>query len=73
MALTCPRCQGTGFRGRLGVFELLEIDDDLRALILVRADGAALRARALAKGMKTMFAKALLGETTLDEVLRVTL
>jgi type II secretory ATPase GspE/PulE/Tfp pilus assembly ATPase PilB-like protein len=37
------------------VFELLAIDDDLRALILARDDGAVLRTRALAKGMKTMF------------------
>ena len=53
-------------------YRLLDLRD--RALILARADGGALRAGALAKGMKTMYqdglAKALLGQTTLDEVLR---
>jgi type II secretory ATPase GspE/PulE/Tfp pilus assembly ATPase PilB-like protein len=71
----CRQCLGTGFRGRLGVFELFEVEDDIRALVMERASGAAIRAAALARGMKTMFqdglAKAFLGETTLEEVFRV--
>lgn len=71
----CSQCHGSGFRGRLGVFELFEIDDQIRGMIMERRDASALRAAAKAKGMKTMFedglAKALLGETTLEEVFRV--
>jgi type II secretory ATPase GspE/PulE/Tfp pilus assembly ATPase PilB-like protein len=73
----CPQCHGSGFLGRLGLFELFEIDDEARELIMQRAPGSALRTRAVARGMKTMFqdglAKALLGQTTLDEVFRVAL
>jgi general secretion pathway protein E len=71
----CAQCQGSGFRGRLGVFELFEVDDQIRAMIMERQDATAVRAAAIAKGMKTMFqdglAKAFLGETTLEEVFRV--
>jgi type II secretory ATPase GspE/PulE/Tfp pilus assembly ATPase PilB-like protein len=70
----CPRCLGTGFRGRIGIFELFEVDDEIRGLIMQRSSASALRAAAVAKGMITMFqdglAKAFLGETTIDEVLR---
>jgi type II secretory ATPase GspE/PulE/Tfp pilus assembly ATPase PilB-like protein len=73
----CPQCSGTGFRGRLGVFELFEIDDRARGMIMERRDAAAIRAAAIARGMKTMFqdglAKVFLGETTLEEVARVAL
>ena len=73
----CPQCSGTGFRGRLGAFELFEIDDRVRGMIMARQDAAAIRAAAIAGGMKTMFqdglAKVLLGETTLEEVWRVAL
>jgi type IV pilus assembly protein PilB len=73
----CDRCNGTGYRGRLGVFELLHVSDPIRALILDRRRAAsAIRAAAIAEGMTTMFedalAKAFLGETTLDEAVRAT-
>jgi type II secretory ATPase GspE/PulE/Tfp pilus assembly ATPase PilB-like protein/GAF domain-containing protein len=71
----CPQCSGSGFRGRIGLFELYEVDAEARDLIMARASAAALREAALASGMTTMFqdglSKALLGETTLEEVLRV--
>jgi type II secretory ATPase GspE/PulE/Tfp pilus assembly ATPase PilB-like protein len=71
----CAQCLGSGFRGRLGLFELFEVDETLREMIMTRTSGAHIRAAALAGGMKTMFqdglAKALLGETTVEEVLRV--
>ena len=71
----CPQCNGSGFRGRAGVFELFEIDDRIRAMIMERRDAATIRAEVITRGMKTMFqdglAKALLGETTLEEVFRV--
>ncbi len=71
----CRQCGGRGFRGRLGVFELFEINDRIRGMIMERRDASAIRTVAIADGMKTMFqdglAKVLLGETTVEEVLRV--
>ena len=73
----CPQCLSTGYRGRMGVFELFEIDDYIRELILARSDSSALRKAAVARGMRTMFwdglAKAFMGETTIDEIFRVAL
>lgn len=73
----CLQCGWRGFRGRLGVFELFEIDDGIRRLIMERADASAIREAAIARGMKTMFqdglGKVFLGETTLEEVFRVAL
>jgi type IV pilus assembly protein PilB len=73
----CSQCLGTGYRGRMGVFELFEIDDDVRALILERADASKIRKTAIANGMRTMFwdglAKAFMGETTIEEIFRVAL
>jgi type IV pilus assembly protein PilB len=70
----CAQCQNTGFRGRLGLFELFEVDDQIRAMIMDRQNTSAIRAFALSRGMKTMFqdglAKVILGETSLTEVLR---
>ena len=71
----CPQCQGSGFRGRIGLFELFSVDDEARRLIMERRDGGAIRAAAVQAGMRTMYedglAKVLLGETTLEEVYRV--
>ena len=73
----CAQCNGSGFRGRAGVYELFEIDERIRGMIMERRDAASIRAEAIARGMKTMFqdglAKALLGDTTLEEVFRVAL
>jgi type IV pilus assembly protein PilB len=71
----CGYCHGTGFRGRVGVFELIETSDDLRKMIMERKDAAAVRAAAVGCGMKTLFqdglTKAFLGQTTVEEVFRV--
>ncbi|MFL5542616.1 MAG: GspE/PulE family protein, partial [Longimicrobiaceae bacterium] len=71
----CRACRGTGFRGRLGVFELLEMDDGLREAVARRAPQAELRERARAAGMRPLRAdaweKVNQGLTTVDEVLRV--
>jgi type II secretory ATPase GspE/PulE/Tfp pilus assembly ATPase PilB-like protein len=71
----CRACRGTGFRGRVGVFELLEMDDAVREAVAARAPQAELRARALAAGMRPLRAdaweKVIRGLTTVDEVLRV--
>jgi len=73
----CIQCGSTGFRGRLGIFELFEIDDEIRHMMTRREDAMTIRAAAVASGMKTLFqdglAKALLGQTTLEEVFRVAL
>jgi type II secretory ATPase GspE/PulE/Tfp pilus assembly ATPase PilB-like protein len=73
----CGQCAGSGFRGRIGVFELFEVDEAIRAMIMERRDAGTIRDAAMARGMKTMFqdglGKALLGETTLEEVFRVAL
>lgn len=70
----CRACNGTGFRGRLGVYELFEVDQQARSMIMERRDAAAIRRTKIAGGMKTMFqdglAKVLMGETTLEEVSR---
>lgn len=73
----CSQCQGSGFAGRVGIFELFEVTEGARDLIMQRKPGSAIRAMAVANGMKTMFqdglAKAFLGETTLEEVFRASL
>ncbi len=71
----CGMCAYTGYHGRLGIFELLVIDDAIRKLILARADAAQIRDAARAGGMATLLddgtRKAGAGVTTLAEVLRV--
>jgi type IV pilus assembly protein PilB len=71
----CPQCAGTGYRRRLGVFEVMEVNDEIRDMIRQRRDSGLLREAAIRGGMTTMFqdglAKAFLGETTLEEVFRV--
>ncbi|RMD52313.1 MAG: type II secretion system protein GspE, partial [Nitrospirae bacterium] len=74
--LGCEKCAETGFRGRTGIFELLPIDDDIRELILSKADASQLMKRAREKGMRTLIEdgmrKVKAGITTMSEVLRVT-
>lgn len=72
----CPKCGGTGYMGRTGVFELLTMTDDIRHMITEKADAISIRDAAVSKGMKALradgFEKALAGVTTIEEVLRVT-
>ena len=72
----CDACRGTGFSGRLGLFELLVLDDACRHLVQSRANAAAIRDLGLKSGMHLLAMDGLLkvhqGITTLDEVLRVT-
>jgi general secretion pathway protein E len=71
----CPACRGTGYRGRVGVFELLVMDDPLRDAVARRATRPELHAAALAGGMRPLRAdgweKVKSGITTVEEVLRV--
>jgi general secretion pathway protein E len=72
----CEKCAFTGYLGRLGIFELLVIDDNIRRLILKTTDAAELRKMAIKLGMKTILEdgndKVRKGITTLSEVYRVT-
>ena len=72
----CVRCHQTGYRGRTGIFELLEVDDDLRELIKNRAAKRDYREKIRAAGLiplrETAVLKAMAGITSLEEVLRVT-
>jgi general secretion pathway protein E len=72
----CPSCMQTGYRDRLGIFELLVITEPIRELILQRAKSSSIKVAGMADGMTSLrangIAKALGGETTLDEVARVT-
>ncbi len=72
----CSACGNTGFRGRIALFELLEMDDEISRLILVRAEAREVHRAAVAAGMRTMLAdgiaKAQAGLTTVEEILRVT-
>lgn len=71
----CSHCNFTGYRGRTGIFEMLEVTDAIRNLIMGKASAAAIKARAREEGMRTMLedglAKVSKGVTTIDEVLRV--
>jgi len=72
----CERCGGTGYRGRVGVFEVLQIDESVRGLINAQTDGNAVDKAAVEAGMTTMVddgvAKCRAGITSANEVLRVT-
>ncbi|MEJ2374289.1 MAG: GspE/PulE family protein [Pseudolabrys sp.] len=72
----CERCNGTGYRGRTGVFEVLEITEEIRELMKSTPDSATIRRAARDAGMTTMFedgaAKCLAGITSPAEVFRVT-
>jgi general secretion pathway protein E len=72
----CPSCFGTGYQGRIGIFELLTVDEQIRQLIMNRAKASTIKAAALDGGMQTLrqdgAAKVLEGITSCEEVLRVT-
>lgn len=75
-AVGCSHCQHTGYRGRLGIYELVEVSEALRVLVLEQAGLPALREQARTEGYRDMFLdgliKARAGLTTIEEVLRVT-
>ncbi len=71
----CDRCRGTGYRGRIGIFEILKPNDELHELVLKRESTRTLTQCARRHGMRTLqqsgWEKVQAGHTTLDEVLRV--
>jgi len=72
----CEKCNETGYLGRIGIFELLVVDSDVRQMIAERVSAQDIKNVAAGKGVKTLFEdglqKALQGVTSLQEVLRVT-
>jgi len=73
----CSVCNFTGYKGRIGVFEVLTVSESIRKLIASKADADELQKKAIAEDMTTMFEdgvrKALQGLTTTEEVLKVTI
>jgi type IV pilus assembly protein PilB len=73
----CPHCQGNGYKGRVGVYEILSMNDNLAAAVAKRATTDVMRRLALENGMKTLLGYGLdlvrEGHTTLDEVERMLL
>jgi len=74
-AVGCNSCSNTGYRGRLGLHEVMPLTDELEQLIVTRATGTEMRELALAQGMIALrddgWSKAAQGLTTVEEVLRV--
>jgi len=72
----CSNCNNTGYRGRVGLFEVMEISDEIRELILSGASAMELRRKAIEEGMLTLrlsgLQKIRAGETTVEEVVRET-
>ncbi|UCD15786.1 MAG: Flp pilus assembly complex ATPase component TadA [Candidatus Omnitrophota bacterium] len=72
----CSKCMNTGYKGRVGIFELLVVDDNIRKLINARAPGDEIRKQALKTGMVSLkesgLQKVRQAITTIEEVLRVT-
>ncbi|MCG6898288.1 MAG: type II secretion system ATPase GspE [Thiocapsa sp.] len=74
-AVGCDECNGTGYRGRLVITEVLVMTDQIRKAVLSHATATEIRRIAVLEGMETMYLdglrKALQGRTTIEEVLRV--
>lgn len=71
----CSRCRGTGYRGRIGIHEVLGLDPELKEMIMRNASVDEIHTAAVQAGMRSLrddgYAKALSGETSLEEVARV--
>jgi len=72
----CKACVNTGFSGRVGIFEVLEMKDNIQKLVMEKANAGEIQTQAIKNGMTTMLEdginKALVGVTTLEEVIRAT-
>ncbi len=73
----CTVCNSTGYKGRCGLYEVMEVDDEIRELILVGASAVELKKKAIERGMLTLrrsgLVKIMEGVTTLEEVARETI
>ncbi len=72
----CENCGGVGYIGRMGIYEVLEVDETMQKMLVGRSTADDIQATAIRNGMLTMqqdgFVKALMGKTTIEEILRVT-
>jgi len=72
----CDECRGTGYRGRIGIYELFVVSEEARSLILSKRPSGEIRRYAIERGMVSLrddgWAKARVGITTVEEILRVT-
>jgi type IV pilus assembly protein PilB len=72
----CGTCNNTGYKGRAGLYEVMEVDEEIRELILIGASALELKKKAIERGMMTLrrsgLVKVALGVTTLEEVARET-
>ncbi len=73
----CDNCMNSGYRGRMAIFEIMLLDDNLRDLIIKKVSTNVLRSEARKKGMRTLRESGLLsiydGATSIDEVVRATI
>ncbi len=73
-AAGCDTCNNTGYKGRIGLYEVMRIDDEIREMILVRAQSREIKKKAMEKGMNTLRRSGLIkiknGVTSIEEVLR---
>jgi type IV pilus assembly protein PilB len=73
----CDKCNGTGYKGRVGLYEVMEVSDDVRELVLMGASSLELRRRAVQEGMLSLRQSGLRkiseGVTTIEEVVRETI
>jgi type IV pilus assembly protein PilB len=71
----CAACNNTGYRGRVGIYEVLEVSEEVQKLIVKRVSSKQIEEQAIAEGMTTLMQngvnKVLSGETTIEELLRV--
>jgi type IV pilus assembly protein PilB len=72
----CKTCNGTGYKGRVGLYEVMDVSEEIQELILVGASAREIKRKAVEEGMLTLrqsgLCKIKLGVTTVDEVLRET-
>lgn len=73
---SCPTCLGLGYKGRMGIYEVMSVSDEIRRLVMDRADASTIKRVAAQEGMRGLredgALKVLRGETSIEEVLRVT-
>lgn len=71
----CEACRGTGYRGRIGIFELMIVSDTIRDMIVHNASSTEIKTQAMREGMRTLrddgLEKVMSGISTIDEILRV--
>ena len=72
----CEKCFGSGYTGRIGIFEMMELNDEIRKMIMRNADAVSITSAARRNGMRNLredgWLKVATGVTTADEVMRVT-